>query len=110
MKAIQIITTTSERKNAEEIAGRLIKVGLAGCVQVLGPITSTYRWKGGIRHTKEWMCIIKTEERLYKQAERLIRSHSGHEVPEVLAFAVICGSKDYLKWLRNSLRGKNSKA
>ena len=45
-KNIQIITTTPKAKEAEKIANLLVDKKLAACVQVIGPITSIYKWKG----------------------------------------------------------------
>ena len=45
---IQVSTTVPSREDAERIARLLVEQRLAACVQVLGPISSTYRWKGQV--------------------------------------------------------------
>jgi periplasmic divalent cation tolerance protein len=104
---IQIITTTETREDAERIAGFLVGERLAGCVQIVGPIASTYRWKGCIEKAEEWQCIIKSRQDLYQDIEKSIRSIHPYEVPEIMALPVIEGSRDYLEWLESSLRSKD---
>lgn len=100
---IQIITTTSQRKNANEIADRLVKKKLAACVQIVGPIRSTFVWKGKIEKVTEWMCFIKTKQSIYKKAEVEIKSVHKYKVPEILAFPITKGNERYLDWLQESL-------
>jgi hypothetical protein len=42
---IQVITTTATQADAQAIANALVEKRLAGCVQIIGPITSIYRWQ-----------------------------------------------------------------
>ncbi len=96
---IQVMTTTARRDEAERIAVTLVEARLAACVQVLGPIASTYRWKGAIESSQEWLCLIKTRQDLYEKVEASIRGVHPYEVPEVLALPVVAGSAPYLAWL-----------
>ena len=100
---IQVQTTTAERQDAEHIASRLVGNSLAACVQVSGPITSTYRWKGDVESSQEWLCTIKTRRDLFEQVEKTIREIHPYEQPEILAVAVVAGSKGYLSWLNKEL-------
>jgi len=70
-------------------------------VQISGPITSTYRWKGKLETTEEWLCLIKTRESLYQKLEKIIKSLHSYETPEIIAIPIIKGSKEYLSWLDN---------
>jgi periplasmic divalent cation tolerance protein len=101
---IQVVTTTEKKEDARKIAQTLVERRLAGCVQVIGPVTSTYRWKGVIETAEEWMCIIKTRKDFYPELEKSIREVHPYEVPEILAVPVVEGSKDYLEWLGNEIK------
>jgi len=101
-KYLQITTTTRTKKEAQEISRVLVEKHLAACVQVLGPITSTYRWKGKIEVAKEWLCLIKSKKNLFRKVEKTIKEIHSYEVPEIIATPVIGGSKDYLAWLENT--------
>ena len=96
---IQVTTTTDKREDADRIARVLVEKRLAGCVQVLGPMTSIYRWKGKIETASEWLCLIKSRQELYGAIEAAIRSLHPYQTPEIMATPVTAGSRDYLDWL-----------
>ncbi len=101
---IQVVTTLEKREDAEKIAKVLVEKRLAGCVQIVGPVNSTYWWKGKVETAQEWLCIIKSEKDLYQRLEKAIREVHPYEVPEILAFSVVAGSKDYLEWFSRELQ------
>jgi len=100
---IQVMTATDKREDAERSARSLVEMRLAGCVQILGPVTSIYRWKGKIETAGEWLCLIKSRGERYGAIEQAIRSLHPYETPEILALSVAAGSRDYLEWLRGEL-------
>ena len=103
---IQIYTTTENKKDAERIVKVLLEKRLAGCIQVVGPIESTYWWKGNIETAEEWLCGIKSKKSLYEQLEKVIKETHPYENPEIIAMPIVAGSGDYLEWLRNELKEK----
>ena len=104
---IQIVTTTELREDADRIAQVLVAARLAACVQVAGPITSTYRWHGKIETAEEWQCWAKSRRELYDEVERAIRRIHPYEIPEILALPILAGSADYLKWLDGELNDED---
>lgn len=101
---IQVITTTEKKEDAERIAKALVEKRLAGCVQIMGPITSTYWWKENIEKVDEWLCLIKSGKDLFEELEKSIKEIHPYETPEIIAMPIIAGSKDYMKWLSNELK------
>ncbi|MGB9718628.1 MAG: divalent-cation tolerance protein CutA [Thermoproteota archaeon] len=101
---IQVLTTTGKREDAEKIARILLERRLAGCVQVVGPISSLYWWKGRIEKAEEWLCLIKSREDLYEELEKTIRENHLYEVPEIIAMPIISGSRSYLEWMGTVLK------
>ena len=101
---IQVITTTAERADAQKIARALVEERLAACVQIVGPIESTYRWQGNIETAQEFQCWIKTKADLYDRLEQAIRRVHPYSIPEILAIPVLEGSESYLQWLGQELR------
>jgi periplasmic divalent cation tolerance protein len=101
---IQIITTIDSREAAQAIAAALVEGCLAGCVQVIGPISSTYRWQGKIETDEEWLCLIKTHAERYAQVEEAIRELHSYDEPEILAMPVVDGSPGYLGWLSEQVK------
>jgi len=101
---IQITTTTDNEELAMKIAGKLVEKKIAACVQVSGPITSIYEWKGKIENTREWYCVIKTRKNLYQEVEEAIKALHTYEVPEIIALPILEGNKDYLDWITQVVR------
>ena len=101
--AIQVVTTTANKPDAEKIATALVQQRLAACVQVDGPLLSCYRWQGAIETAEEWRCTIKTTPEAYAQVEQAIRQLHPYEVPEILATPIVAGSPAYLDWLREQV-------
>ena len=96
---IQVITTIDREEAAAEIARMLVQKRLAACVQVVGPITSTYRWKGQVETSREWQCVAKTRRQLYPRVEEAIRQAHSYDEPEILAVPMAAASQTYLAWL-----------
>lgn len=96
---IQVTTTTETRADAQAIADALVERRLAACVQIIGPITSTYRWRGKVETAEEWLCVIKSRRDLYDALEAAILELHPYDVPEILVTPVIGGSESYLDWL-----------
>jgi periplasmic divalent cation tolerance protein len=101
---IQVVTTAPTREQAAEIGQHLLDRRLAGCVQVSGPISSSYWWEGKVETAEEWYCIIKTTAARYPEVEAAIRAVHQYDVPEILAFPVAFGSRSYLDWLADTLK------
>jgi periplasmic divalent cation tolerance protein len=103
---IQVMTTASSREDAQRIAGALVDRRLAACVQVIGPIASTYRWEGKVTTDEEWLCLAKSRDDLYPALERAILELHPYEVPEILAVPVLAGGAAYLAWLDREVGGQ----
>ncbi len=93
-----MVTTTDDRDNAQSIARVLVELKLAACVQILGPITSTYRWEGAVETAEEWQCLIKTRRDRLGDVEDVIRSLHPYDIPEIIAMPIVGGDLDYLSW------------
>jgi periplasmic divalent cation tolerance protein len=101
---IQITSTTRTRADAQMIAGDVVEQRLAACTQVIGPITSTYWWRGEIETAEEWLCVIKSKGTLYKELERAIQAVHPYKEPEIIATPIVKGSTGYLAWLDENTR------
>jgi len=101
---IQVATTVATEKQAGAIAGLLVEQRLAACVQVVGPMTSHYRWQGKIEMAGEYLCLAKSRAALYPEIEAAIKTIHPYEVAEIIALPIIAGSKEYLAWLAAEVR------
>lgn len=103
-KNIQVVTTVGERSDAEKITRTLLEERLAACVQIVGPVTSSYWWRSKIETEEEWLCFIKSSETHYADVERVIKEIHPYDVPEIIAMPIVTGLPDYLAWLNGELR------
>jgi periplasmic divalent cation tolerance protein len=104
IEAIQVTTTTAEKKDADALAQAVLENRLGACVQIGGPIESRYWWNGRLESASEWIVTIKTRRELYKPLERLLIELHPYDQPEILATAVTDISAGYLKWLSEQVR------
>src|SRR5439155_24030674 len=109
IEAIQVVTTTSEKKDAETLAQAVLDNRLGACVQISGPIESRYWWNGRIETAAEWTVTIKTRRELYKPLEKLLLDLHSYDQPEILATAVAEVSAGYLKWLAEQVQEVKAK-
>jgi periplasmic divalent cation tolerance protein len=96
---IIILVTASSEEEAKKVAQSLVDKRLAACVNIIKDVQSVFRWKGKILDEKELLLIVKTRKKLYKNVEEEVKNIHSYEVPEVIAFPIISGSKDYLYWI-----------
>ena len=101
---IQVTTTVATEEQAGAIAGLLVEQRLAACVQVIGPMTSHYRWQGKIEAAGEYLCLAKSRAALYSEIEAAIKAIHPYEVAEIVAVPIIAGSREYLAWLTAAVK------
>jgi periplasmic divalent cation tolerance protein len=101
--AIVITTTAGTRADAEQIAAKLVGEQLAACVQVSGPIESTFPWEGKQQTSTEWLVTIKTLATKFTAVERAILEVHPYELPEIIAVPIVAAHEGYLEWLTQSL-------
>lgn len=101
---IQVITTLEKKEDAEMIAREMVEKRWAACAQVVGPITSTYRWEGKVEVSVEWLCQMKTRRDLYAGLEETVKGIHPYEVPEIIATPIVDGNAEYLSWVGSEVR------
>ena len=102
-----VLTTAGSREQAEKIASALVESEVAACVNIVGPITSVYRWEGKVKSDPEFLLIIKTWDDAYERVEAAIRELHSYECPECIMLRVAKGSEQYLEWLESSVRSED---
>ncbi|MGA3172994.1 MAG: divalent-cation tolerance protein CutA [Syntrophorhabdales bacterium] len=96
---LNVITTVDSRETLEKIGRLLLEKRLVACLQIVGPITSIYRWKGRVEQAEEWLGIMKTRLELYPDVEREIRALHPYEVPQIEAVEAAGVFAPYEAWL-----------
>ncbi len=100
---VQVLTTAASAEEAGRIAELLVERRLAACVQVVGPITSRYRWQGAVEEEREWQCLAKTTRGAYEAVEAAIREVHSYDEPEIIATQIVAGSPGYLAWIEENV-------
>lgn len=101
-----IVTTTTDSEDAaRELAALAVAERLGACAQIVGPITSVYRWEGEVHADPEWRVEIKTAADRVSALVARVKSAHGYDVPEIIATPVVGGSAEYLDWLVAETRG-----
>lgn len=96
---LQVLTTVDDRDAALDLAREVVAQRLVACAQVVGPITSVYRWQGAVEQANEWFCVMKTTGARYEALAAWIAEHHPYDTPEVVATPIVGGSRDYLEWI-----------
>jgi periplasmic divalent cation tolerance protein len=100
-----VSSTTDSEEAARTLAAGAVDAKLGACAQIVGPITSVYRWEGEVRTDQEWRVEIKTvADRVAALTEHIKANHS-YDVPEIIATPIEGGSAEYLSWLVDETRG-----
>lgn len=99
VEAIQVVTTTALKQDAERLAQEVLDKRLGACVQIGGPIDSRYWWNGRMETASEWTVTIKTRRDAYEALERLLLELHPYDQPEIVATAIVEASEGYLRWL-----------
>jgi periplasmic divalent cation tolerance protein len=101
---LQVTTTTDSRVEAERLGRVMVERRLAACAQIVGPITSTYWWKGSMETTEEWMTVLKTTDELSPLLIAAIKAEHSYETPDIVAVSIVAGLPDYLDWIAEETR------
>lgn len=100
---VEIKTTSDDQDVLRKIAASLVEAKLAACVQIGGPILSTYRWEGKLESKKEWVLTAKSMSYLTQNAGTEIRNHHNYDEPEIISTRFDVVSDGYAIWLIENL-------
>ncbi len=98
-----MLTTVSSREEANTIASELVSRRLAACVNILGPISSVYRWQGEVEHSEEFLLLIKSTEAQFQPIQEALGELHSYQLPELISFTIEAGAESYLDWIAASV-------
>ena len=100
-----VLVTCGTLAEGRRIARSAVSKRLAACVNIiLSPVESFYTWKGNLQKAREYLLVIKTTEKRLAKLEKEVKQLHSYKVPEFIALPILGGSKDYLAWLRESVK------
>ena len=104
---IVVFVTVGNSNDAALLAKSLVEKRLAACVNLLPGVASWYWWEGKVTEDQEVLLMMKTSRDRFAALEKeVLRLHS-YAVPELIAFQIVEGSKNYLSWIEESLEGES---
>ncbi len=98
-KICVIKTSTHSLQQAEALATGLIETQQAGCVQIIGVVSSIYRWKGVVEQADEYQLEIKTTRKTAPQLMQWLKQNHPYELPEIICSEHTTTS-EYATWLQ----------
>jgi periplasmic divalent cation tolerance protein len=100
-----VLTTIGDKDAAQELANLLLERRLAACVNIVGPITSVYRWRDQVQNDPEFLLLIKTTAECAERLRSALKSLHPYELPECVELTITGGSEEYLAWLAAEVSG-----
>ena len=104
--AVLVLTTVPTPDIGTALARALVQARLAACVNVLPPMTSIYRWQGGLQHDSECQMVIKTVRPRLDAVRALVLASHPYELPEFVVVPVETGEAAYLAWVAAEASGE----
>jgi periplasmic divalent cation tolerance protein len=102
--AYVVYITAQNREEAEKIGRHLVKEKVAACVNIVDNIKSLFWWEKNMDEANECLLIAKTSVEKFKKLEETVKKVHSYQVPEIIALPVVAGSKDYLDWIKSSVK------
>ena len=99
-----VLCTCPDLDVAEEIAKLLVEHQLAACVNIINNVSSVYRWQNEVMSEQEAQLVIKTCEKQVTAIYNVIADKHPYDTPEWLVLDNVSASKDYLDWIKSSLK------
>lgn len=100
MALVQLLTTVESREQALQLAHAAVDARVAACVQIVGPITSVYRWEGRIEEAAEFLLLMKAPLDGLERLAAFVRDRHPYDTPEIAAIESLFVDERYLAWAR----------
>ena len=91
-------TTLETRQQALDLGRKLVELDLVACAQVVGPVTSVYRWEGKTEESEEWELRLKYAPQNEDALRRQIGEKHPYDEPQWVSWEADA-SEGYAKWV-----------
>ncbi len=95
-------TAVASSEDASRLARGAVEARLAACVQVEGPVTSHFEWRGRREETPEYRLMFKFLPEQADALEAWILSRHPYDTPEWVVVRAERVSEKYLSWARST--------
>ena len=94
-----IYMTAGSREEAEAIGRDLVGAKLAACVNIVGGMSSIYRWQNELQMDEEVVMIAKTTAAGVEALIERVKSIHSYDCPCILQLPVAGGHQPFLDWI-----------
>ncbi len=96
----QVQVAHDDRDALQAMIDTLLSERLIACGQIVGPVLSTYEWRGDVeRAQQEWLAFLKTTTAVAADLVQRIEELHTYELPEILVVEAAGGHGPYLEWV-----------
>ena len=100
-----VLVTCGSLNEARKIARGVVGKRLAACVNIgTAAVESIYWWKGKVETGREFLLLMKTTAARLKALEKEVKKLHSYDVPEFVVLEIAAGSREYLRWIEQSVR------
>ena len=96
---VLLYLTCANRDEAKTIARTLIDERLIACANILGKMTSVYRWEGTVVEDEEIAVLLKTRRDMAARATERVKELHSYDLPCVVGLPIQGGNPDFIGWL-----------
>ena len=96
---VLLYLTCANRDEAKTIARTLIDERLIACANILGKMTSVYRWEGTVVEDEEIAVLLKTRRDMAARATERVKELHSYDLPCVIGLPIQGGNPDFIGWL-----------
>ena len=104
-QALSVYITAGSRDEARRIARALIEARLAACVNILGPVESSFYWNG-VEQEEEVALVAKALDGDFDALAACVRQVHSYDCPCIVAWPISRGEPAYLRWIEEETRGR----
>ena len=100
-----VLVTAPKLTVARKLARSILKNRLAACANLVPGAESHYWWEGKICRDVEILMVMKTSRAKLTALEKFVLAEHPYNTPEFLVLPIDSGSRRYLKWVEESMKG-----
>ncbi|MEM8799041.1 MAG: divalent-cation tolerance protein CutA [Pseudomonadota bacterium] len=95
-EAVSIYLVCSSLEEAKGIARAAVEERYVACVNILGPVTSVYRWEGAIEEAAEVAVLMKCRNDAIDDLKAFVTERHSYDVPAFVVWPIVDGLPEYL--------------
>ena len=104
MEVNLIYITAGSTEEARIIGEKLIRSGLAACVNIIENMNALYLWKGEIQDDREVVLIAKTLKDRVPDLIEAVKSIHSYDCPCIVSLPVLDGNRAFLRWIADTVK------